>query len=461
MAEPKIKHSIPSKQRHYSGTLRALAENLLTREIGFCTEDNRCYGKIIDSTRPEDLIPLGGKGYVDPPPTDQLSLLLGMPNGSNEWVRLTTKRIGSGSTQSEDMWYELNGCKFAAQRAEKNAQGRDIQAKLEGSPGVEVDQDNCVVRLTERSTFQPSRGDLIKGALQIIEGSDATRYQVRVGQSGALGALIPIVGPNKCGWVLRSNDSTGKVEWVKPAALLSSDGSIKISDDSTDPLTAALSIERVSTEKLEGHIRAENLEDNSIPTEKLEIRKKLMVDGTTIGAAETQDAVVLQAIASNDIMQGSTKPVSSGAVYAALQSAFRYITRIESTGNVAVDSSIASSHSFNIEIPVTDSTRGRFWAVQVCLDIQQGGAAPSVDFLPIAVGFAREYDGGGRNIDPSISTSLVRTSQTDPWQGGTHEFRSIGGGGTVTKVIYSIEWDSGAIPVGTAIFYSIHAYVFG
>lgn len=301
MAEPKIKHSIPSKQRHYSGTLRALAENLLTREIGFCTEDNRCYGKIIDSTRPEDLIPLGGKGYVDPPPTDQLSLLLGMPNGSNDWVRLTTKRIGSGSTQSEDMWYELDGCKFAAQRAEKNAQGRDIQAKLEGSPGVEVDQDNCVVRLTERSTFQPSRGDLIKGALQIIEGSSATRYQVRIGQSEALGALIPIVGPGKHGWVLRSNDSAGKVEWVKPADLFSSDGSIKISDNGTDPLTAALSIERVSTEKLEGYIRAENLEDNSIPAEKLEIRKKLMVDGTTIGATESLNDVVLHSIYTGDL----------------------------------------------------------------------------------------------------------------------------------------------------------------
>lgn len=458
MAEPT--HSIPSKQRHYSGKLQDLARNLLTREIGFCTEDNRCYGKIIDSTRPEDLIPLGGKGYVDPPPTDQLSLLLGMPNGSNDWVRLTTKRIGSGSTQSEDMWYELDGCKFAAQRAEKNAQGRDIQAKLEGSPGVEVDQDNCVVRLTERSTFQPSRGDLIKGALQIIEGSSATRYQVRIGQSEALGALIPIAGPGKHGWVLRSNDSAGKVEWVKPADLFSSDGSIKISDNGTDPLTAALTIERVSTEKLEGYIRAENLEDSSIPAEKLEIRKKLMVDGTTIGATETQDTVVLQAIALGNIVQGSDKPVSSGAVYSALQSVPKYITHTDSTGNITVDNSIAGNHGFDIEIPVTDSTRGRFWVVQVCLDIQQGGVTPSADFLPIVVGFTREYSGGGRNTDPSISTSLIRTSQTDPWQGGTHEFRSLDGG-TVTKVIYNIRWASGAIPAGTAIFYSICAYVLG
>lgn len=331
-------HSIPSKQRHYSGTLQDLANNLLTREIGFCTEDNRCYGKVIDSDQPEDLIPLGGKGYVDPPPTDQLSLLLGMPNGSNNWVRLVTKRLGSGGTQSEDMWYELNGLKFAAQRAEKDAQGRDIQAKLEGSPGIEVDQDNRVVRLTERSTFQPSRGDLVKGALQIIEGSSATRHQVHVGQSGALGALMPIVGPNKCGWVLRSNDSTGKVEWVKPAALFSSDGSIKISDDGTDPLTAALSVERVSTEKLEGHIRAENLGDGSIPVEKLEIRKKLMVDGTTIGATESLNDVVLHSIYTGDL--NVLQPVST-----------TYTSASSSTQNL----NITQGNAYNIYLDTSTS----------------------------------------------------------------------------------------------------------
>lgn len=140
--------------------------------------------------------------------------------------------------------------------------------------------------------------------------------------------------------------------------------------------------------------------------------------------------------------------------------ALGYITRIDSTGNITVGSSTTGSQGYSIEIPVTDSTRGVFWIVQLCFNIQQSGTTPSVDFLPIGVDFVREYGDGGSNADESTSTSLVRLSQTSPWYGGTHEFRSIGGG-NVTKVIYRVEWDSGAIPAGTVISYSIHAYVFG
>lgn len=217
------RHRIPSKQQHWAGTLDALLANLLEREIGLCTDDGKCYIKHNGA-----LHPMGAGSSLPAQPAGTSILLSPNAHGSPVWVALTASRVGAGAAATE-LWSAINGRGIVAARAISDSEGRPI-VHLESGIGIEIDADRRI-NLTERDQYVPANGTPITGALRIIDSPNITPRKVRLGNSGDLGALLPIPGTGDINKALVVG-ANGTIEWVVSGADIDSpDESIAISTD--------------------------------------------------------------------------------------------------------------------------------------------------------------------------------------------------------------------------------------
>ena len=78
--------------------------------------------------------------------------------------------------------------------------------------GIEVTSD-FKIKSTERATYKPYQRTDVKGTLVIQDGRDTTNHKVSIGNSGAIGALVPIPEGDKTYFVLAVTDASGTIGW--------------------------------------------------------------------------------------------------------------------------------------------------------------------------------------------------------------------------------------------------------
>lgn len=155
---------IASKQLIRAGDLATLQEKLIERELGLCTTDRLLYVKYGD-----ELIP-AGDGAV-PVPTSK-SLFMGEEDGVSDWVDL--EQVKSPYEEDTFVWVSLDGVKFAAEFAYKDADGRPIASNAYVIPRV------------------PD----VYGPIRIENDASSHFLKVSVGDSGMIGGLVPAEPPS-------------------------------------------------------------------------------------------------------------------------------------------------------------------------------------------------------------------------------------------------------------------------
>lgn len=331
---------IPGKVAHRKAATKAdLLSLLVEREIGYCDADKTAYIRI-----GSELHPLGG-GRIDKPTTT--SLLMGFLEDAEtytyDWKSL--EYLEPIPYNPLKLWSRLAGMGLYAEVAHMDSKGRDISEQLNYASVLVAVFDETDYAILADAVSQGKSVILSIGNTQFayLYSVSEDAYIFRTLISGEHTYTEYAVGPDDI-WNARTVDIGESTPVLNSNKLLTSGGAYdalkekadvhrttpgtfpKVSVNEQGIVTEGLPLDaddipEHSADKLtRGYLNPNRLEDGSIPAEKLEIRKKLMVDGTTIGVTETQDAVVLRAIASDGVIQGSDKPVSSGAVYSALHS---------------------------------------------------------------------------------------------------------------------------------------------
>lgn len=319
-----ILHKIPSKQLHrVAPDLDTLVANLDNREIGFCTTDKCAYIKFDG-----ELFPMG-QGLPEP---NGLSFLIGekIEEGEGEdasvrsvygWQPAEQESFSTPQTNELVLWTKIYGKGFAADIAFMDKYGRDIAELL--------DYSNVFVAEYDETTFADIADAVSGGKIVILKNGGTGKFTpMSTWSSGGCTFVTPVdaygvyhsynvalddtwtdvpvsIGEDtpteNSDKLLTSGGAYTALEEKANATNITPGTFTKVSVNSQGVVTNgqqldANDIPNHSADKLtEGYLHPDRLEDGSIPAEKLEIRKKLMVDGTTITAVEHADSVVLKA----------------------------------------------------------------------------------------------------------------------------------------------------------------------
>lgn len=289
---------------------------MVEREIGFCEEDRTAYIKIGDS-----LEPLGG-GRLDIPTTT--SLLMGFEEDAETYT-YDWKSLESLEPVQDDplkLWSRLAGMGFFAEVARRDIKGRDISENL--------DYASVLVALYDETTYDVIDSAISSGKSVILSIGQHTRFaylQSKINSGYVfrstlsndhtyvdytvssddtwssntydLGESIPMQGSNK---LFTSGGAFTEFAKKANATNITPGTFTKVAVNEQGVVTNGLQLDGEdipahSADKItSGHLDPNRLRDRSIPAEKLEIRKKLMVDGVTITATETANTIVLHSV---------------------------------------------------------------------------------------------------------------------------------------------------------------------
>lgn len=325
MAKKETIH-VPARQLQVVGnTLNELKGKLLEHEIGWSEEDKALFYK----TAGGDVLPVGG-GRLDIPTT--ISLLMGFEEDAEtytyNWKSLESLEPVQGDPLK--LWSRLAGVGFFAEVAHRDIKGRDIAENLDYASVLIALYDatayavidsaissgkSVILSIAQHTRFAYLQSKINSGyVFRSILSEDHTYVDYTVLPDGTwssntydLGESSPMEGSNK---LLTSGGAFTEFAKKANATNLTPGTFTKVNVNEQGVVTAGLQLEDTdipdhSASKLtSGHLDPDRLRDNSIPAEKLEIRKKLMVDGVTITATETADSVVLHsadALARGDI----------------------------------------------------------------------------------------------------------------------------------------------------------------
>lgn len=106
-----------------------------------------------------------------------------------------------------------------------------IGFKYTGEDGIEVTRD-FKIKSSERATYKPYQREDVKGAIVIQDGRDTTNHKVSIGNSGAIGALVPMPEQDEFGFILAITDASGTFGWVNPDNLIREHFHLKVSGPS-------------------------------------------------------------------------------------------------------------------------------------------------------------------------------------------------------------------------------------
>ena len=334
--------SIPGKVTHRIAATKAELLRLLSpREFGYCTGDKTAYVKIQGRLEPLSL------GVPNPSET---SLLMGFAEDAEtytfNWRSLESATVGSGD-DAEQLWSRLAEKGFYAAVAEKDTEGRniaealnyasvliarygetpyaDIAAAIEsGKTVIMADTDNSC------AFFVGAADQSFVFASPVSYGAEGgcryTKYFVTADNRWELahvdlGEAVPTENSKK---LLTSGGAFAALRTKADAANIAPGAYAKVNVNKQGivtgggPLDGGDIPDHSAATLTSGHLDPARLQDDSIPAEKLELRKRLMVDGTTIGATVSSGGVTLKVLTDSAPTQNSAKPITSGAVYDAL-----------------------------------------------------------------------------------------------------------------------------------------------
>ena len=315
---------------------------LVDREIGFCDEDRTAYIRIDDS-----LEPLGG-GRLDIPTTT--SLLMGFEEDAEtytyDWKSLESLEPVQGDPLK--LWSRLAGMGFFAEVARRDIKGRDISENLDYASVLIALYDettysvidtaissgkSVILSIGQHTKFAYLQSKIDSGyVFRSILSEDHTFVDYTVSSDDTwssntydLGESSPTQGSNK---LLTSGGAFTEFAKKANAASITPGTFTKVAVNEQGVVTEGSQLDgedipEHSADKLtSGHIDPNRLRDSSIPAEKLEIRKKLMVDGVTITATETANTIVLHS--------------SSGAVFVNTTDTYATVKSLRDAGREVI-----------------------------------------------------------------------------------------------------------------------------
>ena len=334
---------IPGKLAHRKAdTKAALLRLLVEREIGFCEEDRTAYIKIGDS-----LEPLGG-GRLDIPTTT--CLLMGFEEDAEtytyDWKSLESLEPVQGDPLK--LWSRLAGMGFFAEVARRDIKGRDISENLDYASVLIASYDetkysvidsvissgkSVILSIGHSTRFAYLQSKINSGyVFRSILSEDHTYVDYTVSSDDTwssntydIGESSPMKGSNK---LFTSGGAFTEFAKKANAASLTPGTFTKVAVNEQGVVTEGSQLDgedipEHSADKItSGHLDPNRLRDSSIPAEKLEIRKKLMVDGVTITATETANTIVLHS--------------SSGAVFVNTTDTYATVKSLRDAGREVI-----------------------------------------------------------------------------------------------------------------------------
>jgi hypothetical protein len=334
---------IPGKFAIRSAATKDLLLSLMVeREIGFCEEDRTAYIRIGDS-----LEPLGG-GRLDIPTTT--SLLMGFEEDAEtytyDWKSLES--LEPIQHNPLKLWSRLAGMGFYAEVAHMDSKGRDISEQLDYASVLIALYDettysvidsaissgkSVILSIGQHTKFAYLQSKIDSGyVFRSILSEDHTFVDYTVSSDDTwssntydLGEDTPTQGSNK---LLTSGGAFTEFAKKANAANLTPGTFTKVAVNEQGVVTEGSQLDgedipEHSADKLtSGHLDPNRLRDSSIPAEKLEIRKKLMVDGVTITATETANTIVLHS--------------SSGAVFVNTTDTYATVKSLRDAGREVI-----------------------------------------------------------------------------------------------------------------------------
>jgi len=155
--------TIPSKQLIWAGTKDVLQENLIDRELGFCTDDSQLYIKYDGTLRPA-----GAPNNIPVP--DETSLFMGFSEDAEsytyDWKSLEyLEPIPNGPLR---LWSRIAGMGFFAEVARMDSKGRDISEQL--------DYANVFIALYGTTAYSEIASAVDKGKAVILSISGSTKF---------------------------------------------------------------------------------------------------------------------------------------------------------------------------------------------------------------------------------------------------------------------------------------------
>lgn len=323
MAKKETTH-VPARQLQVVGaTFNELKDKLLENETGWSEEDKALFYKTADG----DVLPVGG-GRLDIPTTT--SLLMGFEEDAEtytyDWKSLESFEPVQGDPLK--LWSHLAGVGFFAEVARRDIKGRDISENLDYASVLialydvttyaEIDsaissRKSVILSIGQYAKFAYLHSKINSGyVFRSILSEDHTYVDYTVSSNNTwssntydIGESNPTQGSNK---LFTSGGAFTALAKKANATNLTPGTFTKLTVNEQGVATRGSQLDgndipEHSADKLtSGHIDPNRLRDSSIPAAKLEIRKKLMVDGETITATETEDSVVLHS--ADDLARG-------------------------------------------------------------------------------------------------------------------------------------------------------------
>ena len=325
-----------------AATKDLLLSLMVDREIGFCEEDRTAYIRIDNSLEPL------GSGRLDIPTTT--SLLMGFEEDAETYT-YDWKSLESLEPVQDDplkLWSRLAGMGFFAEVARRDIKGRDISKNLDYASVLIASYDatryavidsaissgkSVILSIGQHTRFAYLQSKINSGyVFRSFLYGDHTYVDYTVSSDDTwssntydLGESSPMQGSNK---LLTSGGAYTEFAKKANAANLTPGTFTKVAVNEQGVVTEGLQLDGEdipvhSADKLtRGYLDPNRLRDSSIPAEKLEIRKKLMVDGVTITATETANTIVLHS--------------SSGAVFVNTTDTYATVKSLRDAGREVI-----------------------------------------------------------------------------------------------------------------------------
>lgn len=309
---------IPGKVAHRkAATVADLLSLLSEREIGYCDADKTAYMRVGGELRK-----LGGSD-IDIPTT--ISLLMGFEEDAEKYT-YNWKSLESIEPIPDNplkLWSRLAGMGLYAEVAHMDSKGRDISEQLDYASVLIASYDetkysvidsaissgkSVILSIGHSTRFAYLQSKINSGyVFRSILSEDLTYVDYTVSSDDTwssntydLGESSPTQGSNK---LLTSGGAFIELAKKVNATNMTPGTYTKVSVNEQGAVTNGGGLEESDLPTHEhsaeditsGTLDPDRIGEGSVPIEKLEIHKRLYVDGTTISATETADSVVISA----------------------------------------------------------------------------------------------------------------------------------------------------------------------